>query len=85
MNESVELSAIASPLPYTLPAPVGRQFLFAEELVERWGGRVSASTLEKWRGAGEGPPFAKLGRLPIYPLLQLVNWELALYQEPPAG
>lgn len=63
---------------YNAPVPSGRAYLFPEELVERFNKKVTESTLEKWRGSGEGPPFAYLGRFPIYPIGALVAWENAL-------
>ncbi|MBF0140971.1 MAG: helix-turn-helix domain-containing protein [Magnetococcales bacterium] len=35
---------------------------------------VGKSTLEKWRIAGNGPPFAKLGKTVLYRRIDLETW-----------
>lgn len=60
------------------PAPVPRAFLFEGEVIDRYCGNVSASMLEKWRGNGDGPRFSYIGRTPVYPLAELVEWEISL-------
>lgn len=65
-------------LSLNVPAPAPRTFLFEDEVVDRYRDKISKSTLEKWRGNGEGPGFAYLGRQPVYPLIQLMEWELSL-------
>lgn len=51
------------------------KFLTAQELSDRYGGRISARTLSNWRWAGTGPKFLKLGGRVVYPLRDLEAWE----------
>lgn len=53
----------------TLPAPsasADRRFLSELELANRWG--LSPKTLQRWRGLGRGPLFAKFSKKVGYPL-----------------
>ncbi|WP_409264548.1 hypothetical protein [Pseudomonas sp. KCJK9000] len=81
-------AAVAIPLPATetlvLAIEHQRQFLFVDEVVARYQGKLAVSTLEKWRTAGKGPLFAYLGTVPVYPLDALVSWErqLTLHVKP---
>lgn len=53
------------------------RLLTAEELIERWGGRVKKGTLNNWRSQGRGPDFVKpFGRV-LYPLSAVIEWEKA--------
>lgn len=55
--------------PKTLPAPAAtaeRRFLSELELANRWG--LSPKTLQRWRGLGKGPLFAKFSKKVAYPL-----------------
>jgi hypothetical protein len=53
------------------------KLLTAEELIERWGGRVKKGTLNNWRYQGRGPDFVKpFGRV-LYPLSKVLEWEQA--------
>jgi hypothetical protein len=52
-----------------LPAPTDkseRRFLNEQELANRWG--LSPKTLQRWRGTGKGPLFAKFSKKVGYPL-----------------
>lgn len=81
-------AAIPTPTPALDSLPLAiehqRQFLFVDEVVARYQGRLAVSTLEKWRTAGKGPLFAYLGTVPVYPLDALVSWErqLTLHVKP---
>lgn len=53
----------------TLPTPsasADRRFLSELELANRWG--LSPKTLQRWRGLGRGPLFAKFSKKVGYPL-----------------
>jgi hypothetical protein len=54
----------------------GSLFLTPRELAQRYGGRVSVKTLANWRWQGLGPPFVKLGGRVLYPVTDLLGWEL---------
>ena len=51
------------------------QFLTAQEVSSRYGGKISVRTLGNWRNLGMGPPFSKIGGRVLYPLAKLVEWE----------
>lgn len=72
------MSSLPPPAPLPLALEHQRQFLFVDEVVARYQGRLAASTLDKWRSAGKGPQFAYLGSVPVYPLDALVAWERQL-------
>jgi len=55
-------------------------FLTLEELAERW--RVSGRTLERWRAAGEGPPWVRLKGRVIYPAAGVHAYERARLTDP---
>lgn len=63
----------------TLPAPsasADRRFLSELELANRWG--LSPKTLQRWRGLGRGPLFAKFSKKVGYPLDGqggILDWE----------
>lgn len=46
-----------------------------KQLAERWN--ISAKTLERWRWAGEGPRFLKLGGRVVYRLADIEAFEEA--------
>jgi hypothetical protein len=50
-------------------------------LHERYGITVAVGTLNKWATTGEGPPFAKFSRWPMYRLDQLDAWSEAILSE----
>lgn len=50
----------------TLP-PAERCYLTETELANRWN--LSPKTLQRWRGLGKGPLFAKFAKKIGYPLL----------------
>jgi hypothetical protein len=47
-------------------APAERRFLTETELASRWN--LSPKTLQRWRGLGTGPLFAKFAKKVGYPL-----------------
>ena len=47
--------------------PTDRHFLTEAELATRWN--LSPKTLQRWRGLGTGPVFAKFAKKVGYPLL----------------
>ncbi len=49
--------------------------LSTRDLAERWN--ISAKTLERWRWAGEGPRFLKLGGRVVYRLTDIEVFEEA--------
>ena len=51
------------------------KYLTAKELIDRWRGRISASTLATWRYKGRGPVFVKIGGRVLYPLQDVVAYE----------
>jgi hypothetical protein len=55
-------------------------FLTVEELAERW--RVSTRTLERWRAAGEGPPWVRLKGKVIHPASGVCAYERARLTDP---
>ncbi len=50
-------------------------YLTTAELVERWRGQISASTLANWRAEGKGPCFVKVGGRILYPLDDVLAYE----------
>ena len=53
-------------MPDTAVAPTERHFLTEAELAYRWN--LSPKTLQRWRGLGTGPLFAKFTKKVGYPL-----------------
>ena len=51
------------------------KFLTAQELSDRYGGRISPRTLSNWRWAGTGPAFVKAGGKILYRLEAIEEWE----------
>jgi len=49
-----------------------------KELARRWG--ISHRTLERWRYAGEGPPYLKLGGRVLYRLSDIEAFEQSQLQ-----
>jgi hypothetical protein len=66
--------ARTEPVPETLGADE-RPHLLEQELAQRW--RVSVRTLQRWRHAGSGPRFLRLGRRVTYPLVEIERFEAA--------
>lgn len=54
---------------------MGRQFLTADDLVNRWAGKVARQTLANWRHLGRGPAFVKIGGRVLYPVDRVEAWE----------
>lgn len=44
-----------------------RPLLTAEDVVARWHGKVTKTTLAAWRARGTGPKYIKVGRGVLYP------------------
>jgi hypothetical protein len=61
-----------APGAYAGKAPA---YLTPADLVERWRGGVSLSTLAGWRCRGGGPAFVKLGRACRYRLTDVEAFE----------
>lgn len=60
-------------------------FLTADDLVARWKGTVTKQTLANWRvrkPTPRGPGFVKIGGRVLYPLEQVVAWELENLRDP---
>jgi hypothetical protein len=43
-------------------------------LYRKHGITIAVTTLAKWAGSGDGPPFQKDGRWPLYRLSDLDSW-----------
>ncbi len=56
-------------------SPVSIKHIDQKQLAERWN--ISAKTLERWRWAGEGPRFLKLGGRVVYRLTDIEAFEEA--------
>ncbi len=54
-----------------------KQFLTPDELVERWGNRITKGTLANWRSRKPlvGPKFTKVGGRVLYSLLEVHSYE----------
>lgn len=51
------------------------KYLTPQEVVDRYGGRITVRTLANWRCAGTSPPYTKIGGRVMYPIDQLLEWE----------
>lgn len=60
------------------------KFLTPVELVSRWGGVITATTLKMWRYRKKGPPYIKLGARILYRQSDIVSWESANSFQPSA-
>jgi hypothetical protein len=49
--------------------------LLPEELAKRW--RITARTLQRWRAAGSGPAYLRIGRRVVYRLSDVERFETA--------
>lgn len=58
-----------------MPEYLDPAFLLESELAQRW--RISSRTLQRWRRAGEGPTFLRLGRRVAYRLSDVESFEAA--------
>lgn len=47
--------------------------LTPDELSTRWN--IAAKTLANWRSMGRGPAYSKIGRVILYPLEEVVEYE----------
>jgi hypothetical protein len=50
-------------------------YLTTEEVAERYRGQISTGTLENWRVQRIGPPFIKIGKALLYPVVELDAWD----------
>jgi hypothetical protein len=50
-------------------------YLTVEDVVERYRGKVSESTLANWRALRIGPSYIKIGKVPLYPVEELDRWD----------
>ena len=53
--------------------PQNGALLLPRELAQRW--RLSVRTLQRWRNAGSGPKFLRLGRRVAYRLADIERFE----------
>lgn len=53
----------------------GKLFFTPDELVERYGGKVTVRTLANWRSMGISPPFTKVGGRILYRVSDIEEWE----------
>jgi hypothetical protein len=51
-------------------------YLTPAELAERWRNVVSLSTLDNWRSQQRGPRWFKAGGRVLYPVTEVVQYEL---------
>ena len=63
-----------------LPHPSATQHLLQAELAARW--RISLRTLERWRTAGSGPDWLRLGTRIVYRLDDVLAYEQACLRQP---
>lgn len=50
-------------------------FFTPNDLVDRYGGKVTLRTLANWRSSGMSPPYTKVGGRVLYPKDKLYEWE----------
>ena len=50
-------------------------YLTPTELVERWRGVVTLSTLDNWRSLGRGPRYFRAGGRVLYPVQEVEAFE----------
>ncbi|MGO9430308.1 helix-turn-helix transcriptional regulator [Rhodoblastus sp.] len=50
-------------------------YLTLEEVITRYRGQVSESTLRNWRAMRIGPSFIKIGKAVLYPASELDRWD----------
>lgn len=53
-----------------------QQFMSAEDLALRYGGKVSVKTIANWRSTGTGPAYTKIGSRVFYAHSDVLKWEL---------
>lgn len=51
---------------------MSKRYVRTQEAAKALG--FSASTFERWRQIGSGPPYRKLGNVVVYDLIELVDW-----------
>lgn len=51
------------------------KFLTTDEVVSRYRGEVTISTLQNWRAMRIGPSFVKIGKAVLYPVDELESWD----------
>lgn len=58
---------------------MSRNYVFPEELAQRWNNAVSVKTLAVWRSRGRGPDFQRFGEAEngrvVYMHAAVTNWE----------
>jgi len=59
--------------PFSLPKQERSRHLSERQLAQRWN--TSQRTLQRWRAAGEGPPFLRLGGSIRYSLTDVLAFE----------
>lgn len=52
-------------------------FFTANDLAQRWEGRVSVRTMANWRSQATGPRYVKIGGRIVYPVEAVLEWEQA--------
>jgi len=53
----------------------GVEFVTADELVNRYRGKVTKRTLANWRSTGDGPKPTKIGGRVLYRTTDVLVWE----------
>lgn len=54
---------------------INQTYLTHEEVTERYRGTVTIGTLRNWRSMRMGPPYVKVGKSILYPIIQLDIWD----------
>ena len=52
-----------------------QRYLTPEEVSERYRGKISVGTLRNWRAMRIGPAYLKHGKLILYPVEALDEWD----------
>jgi hypothetical protein len=52
-----------------------RPLLTEDDLVSRWSGKITKTTLATWRSRDKGPKYIKVGRAVLYPQKEVERYE----------
>lgn len=50
-------------------------YLTIDEVIKRYRDQISEGTFRNWRSLRIGPPFIKIGKVPLYPVKELDRWD----------
>lgn len=65
----------AADLPGADQARRDRQFITPDQLSQRYAGKVSLGTMERWRWQKIGPPYFRFGATVLYSVDDVERWE----------